>query len=181
VVEAILTATREELAKVALDGLRIEAVAARAGVNKSTIYRRWPTVEALALEAVQACPFFLRALPERGRLAKDLEELVEASIDGMEGTAGQMMARWMLTGVGHSPPVDNMARSLRASFLGPWLSVLQNAKARGELPAEIDEVFVGRLLASCVLTGVMLGEHLDHPRWPAELVAAWMQGVCQPR
>ena len=49
---AIVTATRELLLERGFDGLTIEAVAARAGVGKQTIYRWWPTKETLALDAL---------------------------------------------------------------------------------------------------------------------------------
>jgi AcrR family transcriptional regulator len=75
--QAILAATLEEFARCGPDGLGIEQVAARAGVGKATIYRRWPTKEDLLLEAIGG----LRTpLPQpQGRSVRaDLTALVEA-------------------------------------------------------------------------------------------------------
>src|SRR5271166_7047006 len=49
---AIVTATRELLLERGFDGLSIEAVAARAGVGKQTIYRWWPSRPALVADVV---------------------------------------------------------------------------------------------------------------------------------
>ena len=49
---AILTAVVELLAELGFGGLTVDAVAARAGVGKATIYRRWSTKEALVLAAI---------------------------------------------------------------------------------------------------------------------------------
>src|SRR6476646_2234152 len=50
--EAILAATRELLVEGGVPGLTIEGVAARSGVAKTTIYRRWRDRDELALAAV---------------------------------------------------------------------------------------------------------------------------------
>ena len=53
--EAIVAATLDLLAEgMSVDVLSIEAIAARAGVGKATIYRRWPNKEALLIDAVAA-------------------------------------------------------------------------------------------------------------------------------
>jgi AcrR family transcriptional regulator len=49
---AIIDAVLEEVIEEGIDGMSIEQVAARAGVAKATVYRRWPNKEALLLEAV---------------------------------------------------------------------------------------------------------------------------------
>src|ERR1700737_2613138 len=49
---AILDATTELLLEHGLIGANMDAVAERAGVSKATIYRWWPTKEALALDAL---------------------------------------------------------------------------------------------------------------------------------
>lgn len=50
--QAILRAAREELAAVGYSGLSMERVAARAGVAKTTLYRRWPTKIDLVVDSV---------------------------------------------------------------------------------------------------------------------------------
>jgi AcrR family transcriptional regulator len=75
--QAILDAALEVFAESGPDGLGIEQVAARAGVGKATIYRRWPGKEELLLDAIGA----LRTpLPQpQGRSVRaDLAALVEA-------------------------------------------------------------------------------------------------------
>jgi hypothetical protein len=73
VVQKILEAAREELATVGYRGFRIEEVAARAEVNKTTIYRRWPAKADLVREAlgwkirVQVHVDDWRSLPGRHR------------------------------------------------------------------------------------------------------------------
>src|SRR5471030_1229009 len=49
---AIVDAVLEEVIQEGIDGMSIEQVAARAGVAKATVYRRWPNKEALLLDAV---------------------------------------------------------------------------------------------------------------------------------
>ncbi|HEY5051459.1 MAG TPA: TetR/AcrR family transcriptional regulator [Acidothermaceae bacterium] len=49
---AIIDAVLEEVIAVGIDGMSIEQIAARAGVAKATVYRRWPNKEALLLDAV---------------------------------------------------------------------------------------------------------------------------------
>ena len=51
---AILAAALEELAASGVDGFHVEAVAARASVGKTTIYRRWANRDALILDALSA-------------------------------------------------------------------------------------------------------------------------------
>ena len=50
--EAILTAAFGELIDNGYAALSMEAVASRAGVNKTTIYRRWPTLDDLLVDAL---------------------------------------------------------------------------------------------------------------------------------
>jgi AcrR family transcriptional regulator len=70
-VKRIIEATLEEIARVGFDKLSLEQVAARAGVNKTTIWRRWPTAEALALSALAQASDRAQ-LPDTGSLHGDL-------------------------------------------------------------------------------------------------------------
>src|ERR1700742_4798728 len=52
--QAIIEATLDLFAEEGFDGVCVEAVAARAGVGKATIYRRWPNKEELLLAALSS-------------------------------------------------------------------------------------------------------------------------------
>ncbi|MFZ1294493.1 MAG: helix-turn-helix domain-containing protein, partial [Pseudomonadales bacterium] len=54
--QAILSATLELLAELGFRAVTVDAIAARAGASKSTIYRRWPTKEYLVIAAFAQTP-----------------------------------------------------------------------------------------------------------------------------
>src|SRR5687767_9883677 len=63
VVRRVLAAAMAEVARSGYAGFRMDAVAARARVNKTTIYRRWPTRAALVTALVERMRAPLRAQP----------------------------------------------------------------------------------------------------------------------
>ncbi|MGC7322465.1 helix-turn-helix domain-containing protein, partial [Mycobacteroides abscessus subsp. massiliense] len=66
--EAILDAAFGELIDRGYAELTMEAVASRAGVNKTTIYRRWPTLEDLLVEALTTWSLEAIPIPETGSI-----------------------------------------------------------------------------------------------------------------
>lgn len=73
VVHAVLAATIETLATVGYARLGVEEVAARAGVARTTVYRRWPTKAALVKAAIEALPGAEPDLPAATTVAATLE------------------------------------------------------------------------------------------------------------
>jgi AcrR family transcriptional regulator len=73
---AILAATRELIRDSGYPALTIEAIAARAGVGKQTIYRWWPSKGAVAVEALLDEVEIDIDFPDTGDLAADLESLL---------------------------------------------------------------------------------------------------------
>src|SRR5205085_4108016 len=71
VVAAVLQTTLEVLGQAGYNGLRIEDVALQAGVNKTTIYRRWPTRADLVIAALTTLAVPPTAI-ETGSLESDL-------------------------------------------------------------------------------------------------------------
>jgi AcrR family transcriptional regulator len=175
--EAILAATRELLVEVGYSGLTIEGVAARAGVAKPTIYRRWPVKGALVSEAcfgkTKAMP-----MPDTGAVAGDLRIIVGWGVD--EFMAPE--ARAALPGMVAELRSDSEVRRLfQERVLEPEYArvrqVLERARDRGELRTDVDlellmDVLVGTVFGRAVL--------LDHPlddRLVDELVELALSGA----
>ncbi|MGW7793341.1 TetR/AcrR family transcriptional regulator, partial [Streptomyces tricolor] len=72
---AILAATREALVELGWSKLTLGDVATRAGVAKTTLYRRWAGKNELVVDAVAEL-FDELELPDRGSLAADIEGVV---------------------------------------------------------------------------------------------------------
>ena len=76
---AILRAALELAVSGGLSGLSMEAIAARAGVGKATIYRRWKTKEALFAEAIGSIAV-MPDIPDTGTVRGDLDAASSAAI-----------------------------------------------------------------------------------------------------
>jgi AcrR family transcriptional regulator len=74
--QAILQATLELLSEVGFDAMSIDAIAARAGVGKTTIYRRYSGKEELVADAIESLRQDV-VIPDTGHLWSDLDALIE--------------------------------------------------------------------------------------------------------
>ncbi|WP_031485715.1 TetR/AcrR family transcriptional regulator [Streptomyces bicolor] len=135
---AILAATREALVEVGWSRLTLGDVATRAGVAKTTLYRRWSGKNELVVDAVAEL-FDELELPDRGSLAADIEGVVlqfAAILARPEARSGLMAV------VAESTRDDALRERIRASIVErqKHLVVLGRSRAqkRGELPPETD-------------------------------------------
>jgi AcrR family transcriptional regulator len=91
---AIVTATRELLLERGFDGLTIEAVAARAGVGKQTIYRWWPSRPALVADVMlEDADKILASVDHTDDLAADLVGWVRKLTATLTTERGSAMLR----------------------------------------------------------------------------------------
>ncbi len=89
-VKEILKATIHELGRVGFNGLKYEAIAKLAGVNKTTIYRRWPTKVDLIRAAFTSLPGSESTRPNTGSKRNDLLEIgwrISRFLTSPEGSA----------------------------------------------------------------------------------------------
>lgn len=137
VVRGVLGAALEELGRTGYDALRIEDVAARAGVNKTTVYRRWPTKEDLVRAALLSITADRIVAPNTGALRTDLLEIARGMVAMADSCEGQCLMRvFMVEGPGSE--LVAIARSLRKSHEAVPRSVIEAAQARGELAPDVD-------------------------------------------
>ncbi|HEV7977720.1 TetR/AcrR family transcriptional regulator [Amycolatopsis sp.] len=153
--EAIFTATLQ-LLEHGYDGLTMEGVAARSGVNKTTIYRWWPAEDALLGAALLDSSLLELAVPDTGSLRGDLLGLTEHVLRLLhtEPTVA-VIAGALAANVGR-PHLAELAKTYFADRLAKELVVFERAERRGDLRAGVDPMLVLDLLAGAVWARVMI-------------------------
>jgi AcrR family transcriptional regulator len=141
--QVILVAAAEIMAEKGVHGLSIEEVAARAGVGKTTIYRRWSSRGTLALDAFLAEFPRPANLPDTGTLVGDLREALGSSVNAITRSSGAAMLVGLLAEIQHDRDLavawqDQFSAPLRAQYS----ILLDRAVSRGEIPADLDAGFV---------------------------------------
>ncbi|MEV5440309.1 TetR/AcrR family transcriptional regulator [Streptomyces sp. NPDC052682] len=141
---AILAATRAALVELGWSRLTLGDVATRAGVAKTTLYRRWAGKNELVVDAVAELFDELR-LPDRGSLAADIEGVVlqfAAILARPEARSGLMAV------VAEAARDDALRARIRTSIVDRQKRLVlegrARAEARGELPAEPDPAAAAR-------------------------------------
>lgn len=154
VVADVLGAAARELATRGYAGFRIEEVASTAGVNKTTIYRRWPTKADLVEAALREIAPHSRERPRTGSVERDLFELLRRFVQWQKTPQGASIVR-MVHLEAREPALERIVAHLREESLDPWMAALDEGKARGEIRTDVD----GRLLTEMILVPTMVRLH----------------------
>ncbi|MFE0675497.1 TetR/AcrR family transcriptional regulator [Streptomyces sp. NPDC058867] len=172
---AILAATREALVELGWSKLTLSDVATRAGVAKTTLYRRWAGKNELVVDAVAEL-FDELELPDRGTLGADIEGVVlqfAAILARPEAKSGLMAV------VAESTRDEALRERIRASIVDRQKRLVlegrSRAQARGELPPETDASEAARTvdLIFDVVAGAVVHRCLVSAE-PAD--AEWVRG-----
>lgn len=160
--QAILSAARELLITEGFAGLHLEHVAARAGVGKATIYRRWASKEELAQELLTQL-----ASPHIAVLNSDntRDELLAAVINPMvavtETDFGPVI-RALLSQIATDPSLgDPFRASVVQARRAEIARVVQRGVGRGDLRGDADADVATELLVGPVYFRLMFGGVLD--------------------
>ncbi|AUX46448.1 uncharacterized protein SOCE26_079540 [Sorangium cellulosum] len=134
--------------------LRVEEVAVRSGVNKTTIYRRWPTKSALVAAALRQITEE-QAAPDTGTLRGDLLEHIQSMSAWASSPVGRGVLRMMLP-ERVDQEVEEIARNLRMENYARRMEPIRRGIARGELPEGTSAELVVELVYSPIVTYIML-------------------------
>jgi AcrR family transcriptional regulator len=157
VVHRVLRATAEELGRVGYGALRVEDVAAAAGVNKTTVYRRWPTKPALVTAAVQAVARKGSAI-DTGSLRGDLRRSLLDFVAECTHPFGRGILGIVLTGR-RIPEIESVVRRVADERHLRRVVMVERGIARGELPKGADPEVIVDLVTSPVFHHMLtLGE-----------------------
>lgn len=135
---AISRAVLELLEAVGYAALAVEQVAARAGVGKAAIYRRWPS-KAEMVFAVVVHGDAIEPLDDTGCLADGVRALVERVVLRLSGAAARQALPGLLADLQRDPELGRRFHSVVIESQRALVAdVLQQAVSRGELTAQPD-------------------------------------------
>jgi AcrR family transcriptional regulator len=155
---AAIAATLVELAECGYSALSLEDVARRAGVHKTTLYRRWGTREELVLEAMLERASEHVSVRDTGSLRDDLLDLARTAAANAATPEVAAMAR----AVAAESPRDGRLAAANRRFWAERLAldgvIVERAIERGEVAAETDpnrviEAVIGPIHLRLLLTG----------------------------
>lgn len=169
VIDAVMLCTLDELAEHGLSGLSVERIAAAADVNKTTIYRRWPTRDALVAGALEYVLVDLEgSMEDTGSLVGDLSALARAVAEFVQLPSGRALARAALAESG--PAISTLAAAqLQRGAERPVRELVERAMRRGEWRSKAPPESALSMLVGAIFHRVLL------ERQPAS--GAWLDGV----
>ncbi|MGW4058705.1 TetR/AcrR family transcriptional regulator [Amycolatopsis sp. NPDC004747] len=172
VTQAITDAVLRELADQGYGRLSMEAVAKRAGVGKSALYRRWRSKDEMIAAVVTEFSVTRAAEADTGSLRGDLRETMQALIDWL---THPLFSRILPDLVAEDARNPERSRRTRESIGGQRREVgeamLRRAIARGELPADLDMEMALDVLAAPIYWRLVVRQAEAEPDYVDRLVA----------
>lgn len=136
--EAILDAAAALFVDLGYAGVSIEGVAARAGVGKATIYRRYADKAELIVHAVRHCAHINNDLPDTGDLRADLRAMLGALFEGLRGQDGALLLAFAAERIRNPELAESFMRNVVGGKREHMKRLFESAAARGELPPGAD-------------------------------------------
>jgi AcrR family transcriptional regulator len=136
---AIRNAVKDELAEVGYGRLSIEAVARRAGVGKTAIYRRWGNKLEMVLEIVSEIATRKIPMPDTGSFAGDLQLLTMIVSHALQHRIASQIIPDLMAEAARNPQIaETLQKALQTHQQAVGDKLVGQAIARGELPADTD-------------------------------------------
>jgi AcrR family transcriptional regulator len=149
--QAMLQAALELLAEVGFDAISIEAIAARAGVGKTTIYRRYSSKAELVADAIESIREEI-IIPDTGSLWGDMDALVQSAAQISLNPLGRQTVAMIISSATSN---SEFAQIYWRKYLQPrrnaFAVVLERAKARQEIQPDLDPDLVFDTMSGIML------------------------------
>ena len=145
---AVLAAAIEELSARDYADISVESIAARAGVHKTTVYRRWGSKVEIIKQALIGAAGAHIQVPDTGGVDGDLLLLARAVQVVLSPPQGAAITTALIVGGLASTELAEVMRQFWAARLEAISAIVDRAVSRGELPAGTDVVALMRTLAA---------------------------------
>ena len=133
--DRILAATLETIATTGSLDIRVDDVAAAAGVNKTTVYRRYPERDELVLSALLANAATVAEIPDVGTLTGDLRALGRRVRDAITSPIGRAL---LAADAGVGPAFAELRRTFWDERFTAAAAIVERGIERGECPDDVD-------------------------------------------
>lgn len=183
--KAIIEATLELLAEEGFQGLSIEAVAARAGVGKTTIYRRWSSKEELVMEAIRQVQIDVPVM-DTGNFRNDLAALLKTVYQGFMAHPYPFLGKLVLKFIGEYQTNPEIFQDALTQLIFPrfqrFFHMVEQAQAREEIRGDIDpelvlDMVAGSLYFRWIMRNLMPTSSTSPVDWIEQVIDAIMQGI----
>lgn len=178
--QAIVAATLQLLMEDGYRGLRMEAVVARSGVGKATLYRRFGSKAELVASVVRHLNQDLRA-PDTGSVRGDYVAISEAVLAAMRTTGAAVFLPRLLAESASDPELhaifyENLVGPRRAALR----EVIERGLARGELREDLDvDLVIDILTGPHIYRALISAGDVEQLFGPAELYDTVMRGLAR--
>lgn len=175
--ERITRAAAELMLERGFDKTTVDEVAARAGVGKATVYRRWPSKEDLAVAAMESLYSAEMPEPDTGSIVTDLRQSYRAALSFVNSPEG---ASYLRMSIAESIRDERIAALYRASTERREersRQTFERAIARGEVRPDIDLDSVVQWLGGLIAVRAITGRPMPSVEDVDSLVEFTLRGV----
>ena len=165
--------------------MSIEAVAARAGVGKTTIYRRWPSKDELVMDALRHVQIDVPVI-DTGNFRNDLAALLKTVYQGFMARPYPFLEKLVLKFIGEYQTHPEIFQGAITQLIIPrfqrFFHMVVQAQAREEIRGDIDpelvmNLVVGSLFFHWVMRNLMPTSSASLVDWIEQVIDAIMQGI----
>ncbi|WP_232248258.1 TetR/AcrR family transcriptional regulator [Streptacidiphilus rugosus] len=173
---SVLGAVIEMVTEEGMAAVTMDAVAARAGVSKPAIYRRWPTKQDLVIAAAESRIGTL-SVPDLGNFRDELREILSARLEAYRrpGT-DRLLAELMRAAQDPTSRAPYAAYSER--IMAETRSVLERGIARGDVRADVDVRSAATLVAGPLVFRLLGERERPDEHFVDDLVDLVARAVC---
>ena len=179
--ERILTAATQLVLERGVDATTVDEVAARAGVGKATVYRRWAHKLELAGSALDRVYESVVRVDDTGALGDDLARLCHSVVSFAGSAVGCQFLRVSAAESLRDPRMALVHRASRARFESRLAARLDRARESGEIPATAPVAWACRLVGGVLLSPVVSGHEIPDATEAPTLAALVLHGLTGTR
>lgn len=159
----VLDTAMEILLEGGLDALTVQEITKRSGVAKTTIYRRWPSADAIGIEAMRLRFSSTYPAPNTGSLAGDLGIVFPAYRDVTTEPGFRRVVLSLLSASTSNPALDEVRVEMETARRDLLRPMIDAAIARGEIRPglsfeQIRSMIIGPLFLTCVHDGIKMSD-----------------------